>query len=460
MPRFYPKYISLIHSTGDLAVIAISTATAFYFTKGEQESFLNSPHFRVLPYCMLAWLACVRLLNSYKSTHVNRRRYIVLEVLKPLSLYIVLIEALQNIFDLTFITREFLIINYISLFFIIVSWRLLVTSGLRYYRLKGFNLKRFIIVGYGQTGRDLKKYLVQHPEFGYRFYGFFDNAPEGKEDVVGKIEDLERFVLDNHIDEIYCCPFEVNKQQITRLIDFVDNNLIRLKFLPESNTTFNQSLKIDLDSIFPILITRSIPLDDVVNKSIKRIFDIFFSLFVIVFLLSWLLPILAIIIKLNSKGPVFFQQERSGIKNKTFKCWKLRSMYVNTEANSQLARRGDSRITPVGAFLRKTSMDELPQFFNVLMGQMSIVGPRPHMLKANSEYALVAEKYMVRHFVKPGITGLSQVRGYRGETTTIYQIRGRAKLDIFYLENWSFLLDLKIIFVTVYNVFKGDNDVF
>ncbi|GAA4428270.1 hypothetical protein GCM10023188_12330 [Pontibacter saemangeumensis] len=135
-------------------------------------------------------------------------------------------------------------------------------------------------------------------------------------------------------------------------------------------------------------------------------------------------------------------------------------MYVNTEANSLLARRGDSRITPVGSFLRKTSLDELPQFFNVFLGQMSIVGPRPHMLKANEEYALIAEKYMVRHFIKPGVTGLSQVRGYRGDTTEDYQVRGRVKLDIFYLENWSFTLDLKIIFYTIYNVFKGDKHAF
>lgn len=135
-------------------------------------------------------------------------------------------------------------------------------------------------------------------------------------------------------------------------------------------------------------------------------------------------------------------------------------MYVNTEANSLLARRGDSRITPVGAFLRKTSLDELPQFFNVFLGQMSIVGPRPHMLKANEEYALIAEKYMVRHFIKPGVTGLSQVRGYRGDTTEDYQVRGRVKLDIFYLENWSFTLDLKIIFYTIYNVFRGDKHAF
>ena len=233
-----------------------------------------------------------------------------------------------------------------------------------------------------------------------------------------------------------------------------------MKFLPEPGELPYRQMKVDFYDVLPVLIFRSIPLDDVVNKFIKRTFDIAFSLVIIIFILSWLLPILGILIKLNSKGPVFFKQYRTGLDNKQFKCWKLRTMTINSLSDSKQAERGDARITSIGAFLRKTSLDELPQFFNVFLGNMSVIGPRPHMLKHTEQYSRIVNKFMVRHFIKPGISGLSQVRGFRGETTEVYQMRGRIKLDIFYLENWSFFLDMKIIFFTVINIFKGEDSAF
>jgi putative colanic acid biosysnthesis UDP-glucose lipid carrier transferase len=233
-----------------------------------------------------------------------------------------------------------------------------------------------------------------------------------------------------------------------------------MKFLPEPGELPYRQMKVDFYDVLPVLIFRSIPLDDVVNKVIKRTFDIVFSLAVIILILSWLIPILGILIKLNSKGPVFFKQYRTGLDNKKFKCWKLRTMTVNGESDSKQAKRGDARITSIGAFLRRTSLDELPQFFNVLRGNMSVVGPRPHMLQHTEQYSRIVNKFMVRHFIKPGITGLSQVRGFRGETTEVHQMRGRIKLDIFYLEHWSFFLDIKIIFHTVINIFRGEDNAF
>jgi Undecaprenyl-phosphate glucose phosphotransferase len=400
------------------------------------------------------------LLGTYRYYRVARIRWIVVDALKAVLLYILLLEASLNFIDHIRLPRPLLFYHYLILVGLILFLRVAFTYAIRYFRRKGYNSKTVIVVGNDKTGQELKKFFFRHPEYGYRFVGIFDDEVTDDPCVIGKVQDVEPFVRKHGIDEIYCCPFSLQKDQIISLMEFADNNLVRIKFLPEPGSYKYQKLKIDFYDMLPILVARSIPLDDAINKALKRSFDIAFSLSVILFVLSWLLPILAIIIKLDSKGPIFFGQVRSGINNKTFRCWKLRSMYINNEANSQLARRGDSRITPVGAFLRKTSLDELPQFFNVLWGQMSIVGPRPHMLKADQEYALIAEKYMVRHFIKPGVTGLSQVRGYRGETTEDYQVRGRVKLDIFYLENWTFLLDLKIIFYTIYNVFRGDKHAF
>ncbi|WP_347156785.1 undecaprenyl-phosphate glucose phosphotransferase [Pontibacter chitinilyticus] len=457
MASLYSKYIKLIHSLGDIAAIAVSIVFAYAY---ESSASLQPLYLVSFIFSLLAWFICTSLLGTYKLFRITRRIKVVINALKAVLLYVILIEAGLNLFGIDIISRQILLYHYLLLTALIVFWRLSVTTALRIYRRNGYNLRKVIIAGYNDMAVELENFFKEHPEYGYRFLGYFDNKETSGNNIIGNISEIEKFAIQHEVDEIYCSPFELNKEDMLLLLNFADDNLIRLKFLPEFVSQPFQKLKIDFYDVLPVLIVRSIPLDDIINKALKRTFDIVFSLTVIIFVLSWLIPIVALAIKLNSKGPIFFKQVRSGIDNKDFHCYKFRSMYVNKDANKLLARRGDARITPVGAFIRKTSIDELPQFFNVLMGHMSIVGPRPHMLKLGEEYAQVAEKYMVRHFIKPGITGLSQVRGYRGDTTELYQIRGRVKLDIFYLENWSFFLDLKIVFYTIYNIFRGDEHAF
>jgi len=233
--------------------------------------------------------------------------------------------------------------------------------------------------------------------------------------------------------------------------------LIALKFLPDNKDIFSRKMHMQYYGVLPIIALRSIPMDKMVNQVIKRTFDIVVSILVLVFILSWFTPLMAILIKLDSKGPVFFKQKRNGLDYKEFYCYKFRSMHPNPDADLYQVSRGDERITRVGKFLRKTSLDELPQFINVIFGEMSIVGPRPHMVSHTHMYAERIDKFMVRHFVKPGITGLAQVSGYRGEVETEKDIINRVRYDIFYLENWSLFLDIKIIFLTVYNIIKGDD---
>jgi putative colanic acid biosynthesis UDP-glucose lipid carrier transferase len=192
----------------------------------------------------------------------------------------------------------------------------------------------------------------------------------------------------------------------------------------------------------------------------KRAFDLVFATLVVVLLLSWLVPLIAIIIKVESKGPTFFKQLRTGQHGKAFYCLKFRSMYLNAEAHSRQASRGDSRVTRVGSFLRKTSLDELPQFINVLRGEMSIVGPRPHMIQHTEVYSKAIHNFMDRHLVMPGITGLAQVSGHRGETKEIAAMAKRVDADIHYLLNWSLWLDVKIVLITVGQVFKSNENAF
>ncbi|NRA94030.1 MAG: exopolysaccharide biosynthesis polyprenyl glycosylphosphotransferase [Psychroserpens sp.] len=266
-----------------------------------------------------------------------------------------------------------------------------------------------------------------------------------------------KYIADNGVDEIYCPISELTNSQISEIVDFADNNLKKLKFLPDNKEIYSKRLKYEYYGYIPILTLRDIPLEEPFNMVIKRIFDIVFSSLVVIFLLSWLTPLIAILIKIESKGPVFFKQSRNGFNYKEFDCYKFRSMMPNKNAHLYQATRGDQRVTKIGKFIRKTSIDELPQFFNVLFGDMSVVGPRPHMVSHTDMYAKKVDKFMVRHFVKPGITGLAQISGFRGEVESDKDIIGRVKYDIFYIENWSILLDTKIILKTFLNAIKGED---
>ena len=243
---------------------------------------------------------------------------------------------------------------------------------------------------------------------------------------------------------------------VNNFIDFADNNLKTLKFLPDEKEITARNLKLDYYGYIPIFSLRNIPLEETANKIIKRIFDILFSILIIIGILSWLIPILAIFIKSESKGPVFFKQKRNGLNYHEFDCFKFRSMTINDIADLEQVSKNDPRITKIGKFIRKTSIDELPQFFNVFLGDMSVVGPRPHMVSHTEMYAKKIDKFMVRHFIKPGITGLAQTNGYRGEVETEKDIINRVKYDIYYLENWTLFLDIKIVILTVFNTIKGE----
>ena len=305
-------------------------------------------------------------------------------------------------------------------------------------------------------------------EYGYHFLGFFDDNPmnyplDVRKDILGSVEDAKRYALENQIDEFFCALSNNEEEKIRDLIEFGDENLIRVKIVPDLTKFLTHHLnKIEIDYYgqIPVMTLRSEPLESFVNRFIKRGFDVAFSMLIIIFVLSWLFPLVALIIKLTSKGPVLFVQERSGLRNRSFQVIKFRTMNVNIDAHHTQAPRGDDRITPIGKFLRRSNLDELPQFINVFFGQMSVIGPRPHMLKHTEEYSKIIDKFMVRHLVKPGITGWAQVNGYRGETRNHKDMEGRVRADVWYIENWSFALDIKIIILTIINMIRGEENAF
>lgn len=344
-----------------------------------------------------------------------------------------------------------------SSLFLILSVKLFIYYFLKRYRiLFGRNFRTVILLGNNKNIAPLKEFFTENPDYGYKLIKVFTLEDNKKQ----RIDECLSFVLEEKIDEIYCSMADLSDSQISDIIDFADNNLKTLKLIPSEKQILSRSNKFEYYDYIPVISLRNILQDETLNKIIKRVFDIIFSSLIIVGVLSWLTPIMAIIIKWDSKGPLFFVQKRNGLNYKEFNCYKFRSMEFNDQYGLDLELKNHFRITKVGKFIRKTSIDELPQFLNVLLGEMSVVGPRPHPISHNDRYALMADKFMVRHFVKPGITGLAQSKGFRGEVETDKDIINRVKYDIFYMENWSILLDIKIILNTIYNILKGDEKAF
>lgn len=351
------------------------------------------------------------------------------------------------------------ILCYGSLMVLYILMHVVIRLSLKLYRRKGYNSRRVVILGSDEAAKAIYNEL-KNSDFGYRVIGYFDdhNADEvGMPKYLGTISDVKPYILQKKIDEIYCALTDNEDNIITNLIHFSERNMVRIFLIPKFFSYIKRRFILRFVESVPVVSLRNEPLQQLPNRIVKRGFDIFFSLFVLLTIFPPILLIVGSLIKIYSPGPIFFTQKRTGLKGKSFSCYKFRSMRVNKDADKQMATKGDPRITPIGAFIRKTSIDELPQFINVLLGDMSVVGPRPHMLKHTEEYSRLIDKFMLRHLIKPGITGWAQVTGYRGETKTLEEMEGRVKKDVWYIENWSFFLDIKIIFKTMLNAVKGED---
>lgn len=445
--RRYSKYIRPISIFTDLFLIIVLIP---FFYKGLNINFI---FFGI--YLAFIWIIISFFSRFYEVYRFTTPVEILTKIAKQSVIFILLIIAYFP-FNKEFVFSGKAIALYsISLFSVIILIKSLFFYYLKKYRIvTGNNFRNAIIIGYTNEALDLKKIFDERPDYGYRFKGFFSDK-KVNENIEGKIASIKAYCIENKIDEIYCSLNEISDEKLKDLVEFGDNNSIVVKFIPDSKAIFSKNLKIDYYELFPVLSLQKTVLHDPLIKNFKRGFDFIFSLFVIILVLSWLTPLMALLIKLESRGPVFFKQSRPGLDEQEFLCYKFRSMQVNVTTEKE-ASRNDPRVTRIGRFIRKTSIDELPQFFNVLLGDMSVVGPRPHLWSQNKNYGNRIKKYMVRHYVKPGITGLAQVKGCRGEIETDNDMINRIKYDVYYIENWSLLMDIKIIIQTVVNIFKGE----
>ena len=352
--------------------------------------------------------------------------------------------------------RTFLFYSMLAYFIFMLTERIILRKILMRFRANKGNLKNVILVGNEQTVYQLFE-ILKTPIYGYNIVGFFYDGECTNQEMAAKrlggTGDIYGWLtVHSNINEIYGYFPKEQHDTINMMSKFCDNHLIRFYYIPAINV-FKGTMAITFIEGIPVIARREEPLRKDSNKLAKRIFDIIFSSFVLLLIFPWIFIFVSVMIKIQSPGPIFFLQERTGLDGKIFKCIKFRSMKVNNDADEIQATKNDPRKFPFGDFMRKTNIDELPQFINVFLGDMSVVGPRPHMLKHTAEYSKLINHFMVRHFAKPGITGLAQVSGFRGETRYIDQMEGRVKKDIEYIENWTFLLDLKIIVKTVTNMF-------
>ena len=450
----YGKYIKFLIAIGDIVILNL-VYLFFVYVLDESTSFWSQ---KTCVIANLAYLWSVSFFINHhdlRSTSIDR---VALCVVKQAFVNICIFIALLYIGKIPRFQLRYIALFYVIFICLQGCWWVVAHLYLRKKRSDGYNFKRIIIVGYNDMAFNLLDELKQDNGYGYRLEGIFsdtqipDEYPFG-----GRVSDVAAYLDNNFVDEMYCVVQDIAVSEA--MIDVADKHAVDFVFVPQVSSRLMRHYTLRPFGNVPTLSLRSNPLSEISNRILKRTFDLVVSsVFLLIFPIIYI-PV-AIAIKLSSPGPVFFKQLRTGYRGKDFYCYKFRSMRQNAQCDTCQASKTDSRKTRVGDFLRKTSIDELPQFINVWKGEMSIVGPRPHMLKHTREYGKLIDKYMLRHTIKPGITGWAQVNGFRGETKELWQMEKRVSMDVWYAENWNFMLDLRIILKTVLSLFGMDKNAY
>ncbi len=452
MPARYSRFLPALSLTGDF--ILLNAFFVFGFCLTTVGDVCLQPKFLLFfTYLNLTWLVLVLVFGANKITRNTQKKSILFSYVRIIVFFFFLFLMFFQLTPLEYYPREF--IRYLfPLYFLAL---MVFKFGLYYlfllYRKWGFNFRNVIILGHTSGTEQLADYFNTNKWHGYKLLGFFDSR--NKKQVIGDYSELKEYLKRNPVHEIYMATHAIPQTQLLQIIETIADFPIQTRIVPElGNFSYKATELIQYGDI-PVIMVHPGPLSYWYNQFIKRLFDIVLSLIIIACLLSWMIPLFFFFSLFGSRGGVFFKQRRTAMDGREFTCYKFRSMRVNAEADTAQAIKQDQRVTPLGRFLRKYSLDELPQFFNVLMGNMSVVGPRPHMLKHTEAYRKLVKRFMLRHTVKPGITGLAQVNGFRGEIKNPDDIKNRFKYDVNYIENWSFNMDIKIIFITVWLILRG-----
>jgi putative colanic acid biosynthesis UDP-glucose lipid carrier transferase len=415
---------------------------------------------------ILTWLLSITYFRLYRVDSLFSLEVFYRNSWRSFLVYIIMWQAYVFISHLSLLSPSGSIGNLFELSFLLFYFLFSrVLFALILQLLKKIVSKPYTVAiwGFNKTSIELASQLEINSCF-IKFIGIINENSsetyETKEDFKLGLSNSIHSASLNNIDEFYIIAKPEFITDLSYFFELGDQYCMRLKFVPDFSTISKVDFTTSRFDNFQVIKPRHEPLQNAYNRLIKRVFDLVMSILIIVFVLSWLYPILAFIIKKQSNGPVLFKQVRTGKKNEPFTCYKFRSMQANVADESKQAQKEDARITSIGKFIRRTSLDEMPQFFNVFCGDMSIVGPRPHMIQHTIDYKDQINDFMVRHFVKPGITGLAQVTGLRGETKNVRDMQRRVRADIDYVQNWSLIKDIKICFLTIIVTLKGDEKAF
>ena len=451
-----------IFSIVDLLVVNIVflAVMSWYGDQGGAKALSSRPVWLSLN---VAMVVCIYFFNNVHERRVFYAEKVVGQAIKLVLIHAGLFVSLTTFLGPLDVSWRLVLRFYILFFLVLATWWVVSRKLVKIYRNHGFNFKRVIVIGGGTVGVKLINEMIGDLGYGYHIVGFFDNNPKARSASAvyqGTLDDVEQFVKTHQVDEMFCAvPDAEDNQNVARMMRIADNNAVDFYYVPQFGRTVTRQFELSSVGDVPILAVHPSPLKNPINRLIKQTFDFLVSSVLLILSPLVIIPV-AIGIKLSSPGPIFFVQKRTGYRGQAFNCYKFRTMRVNNDSDTLQASKGDPRVTRFGNFLRRTSIDELPQFFNVWRGDMSIVGPRPHMVAQTEMYSELIDKYMLRHTIKPGITGWAQVRGYRGQTEELWQMEKRVEFDVWYAENWTFLLDLKIIARTVLNALHGEDNAY
>jgi putative colanic acid biosysnthesis UDP-glucose lipid carrier transferase len=452
--------IRLFRLLSDILLLNLAFILAAVQAQSMELLIARNHMFVLLLVLNILWYYSTRISAFYDDFSIRYFAYQFVNIIKS-SLWQV-IAAIIFIFLMKedLFTRNF-IFFYALLLILFISIRTMIfKSLLQYLRNKGINIRNLVIIGSGDLGENFYNLIKEHPDYGYNFVGFVgtgDTKVNGT--VIGNISGLEEILTTNRIEEAVVAMNENNPLMLDEIIKTCNRQAVKIHLIPDYFRFLSNKFNLSMIGNYPVISVRNEPLEEAGRRLIKRSFDIVFSLFVTIFILSWLFPIIALIIKLDSKGNIIYKQERVGEKNRKIKIYKFRTLHENRDDKYIPVVKKDPRVTKAGKFLRKSNLDELPQFINVIGGSMSVVGPRPHAVSFNQTYSEMFDEIKMRHNVKPGITGWAQIHGLRGDVENpvenkIRTIR-RIKYDLWYIENWTFWLDIQIIIITVWQMLKG-----
>lgn len=457
------KSLFVSRITLDVIILIISFFLSVFIASEFRNCRLENAEYLLLFSLIGIWFMTSSSTGLYDEFRGNDFSYEIISIFKAVIYQIVSAIIISFVIKNITLSREFILFYSILISIFLLINRYLVRKVLIKLRQKGRNLRTLLIIGAGSVGEKFYNTINKNPLFGYEILGCLDDLHKtflnGK--YIGPISLLEETLNKSQVDDVIIALPNYAAEKLEQVITTCEKYTTRVKIIPDYFKFVSEKYSVSMFGQFPIISVRNDKVSEFHWRLLKRAFDTAFTLFLFIVLLSWLMPIIALIIKLDSKGPVLFKQIRWGRNNKKFTVFKFRTMKSDSkdlDDNGKYlqASKSDPRITRLGKFLRKTNLDELPQFINVLKGEMSLVGPRPHPIPLNLESKDNVRHYMLRHLVKPGITGWAQVNGCRGDTKKPGLMEKRVQNDLWYIENWTFWLDIQIIILTIWRMIKGD----